>query len=193
VLSPAAERRRPGLGTDPRKKEVTQMRFTGFALAIACAALLVRSAFADRPDRQRLPLGISQDEAACPVALAPLGVRFELVGGNEAVTLFDNGRFKATGLHVIEVTNIASPDHSVTLDVHGSFSSVPQPDGTVEDRGSGTTGFSFFPGDAGPGDTSTGRLYLFTGNVRLVQDSSGAIIDWSASGQMEDVCAMIAS
>jgi hypothetical protein len=120
-------------------------------------------------------------------------VRFELVGGNEAVTFFDNGRFTATGLHVIQVTNIASPDHSVVLDVHGSFSSVPQPDGTVEDRGSRTTGFSFFPGDAGPGDTRTGRLYFFTSDLELVEDSSGAIIAWSAVGQMEDVCAMIAS
>jgi hypothetical protein len=173
-----------------------QMHFTRFALAVACAALLAPAAFADKPDRQRLPLGNSHDEAAgavCPVALAPLGVRFELIGGNEAVSFFSNGRFMATGLHVIQVTNIASPDRSVTLDVHGSFSSVPQPDGTVEDRGSGTTGFGFSPGDAGPGDTATGRLFLFTGNVRLVEDSSGEIIDWSATGQIEDVCAMIAS
>lgn len=171
------------------------MRFVIFVLAVVCGALLVPGAFAVQPDRQRLPLGISHDDppgADCPAALAPAGVRFELVGGNEAVTLFDDGRFMATALHVIQVTNIARPDHSVILDVHGSFSSIPQSDGTRLDRGSGTTAFSFFPGDAGPGDTSTGRIYLFTGDLHLAEDSSGAIVSWSSTGQLEDVCAMIA-
>jgi hypothetical protein len=172
------------------------MRLTIFALAVACGALVVPGALADQPDRQRLPIGIFNDfpaGAACPTDLAPEGVHLQLIGGNEAVTFFDNGKFLATGLHILQVTNVASPDRSVILDIHGSFASDPQADGSSEGRGSGTTGFVFLPGDAGPGDTSTGRIYLFTGNVRLVEDSSGAVVSFESQGQTEDVCAMIAS
>ena len=172
------------------------MRITIFALALACGALLVPAALAGKPDRQRLQVGMSHDipaGIACPEAIAPAGVRFALIGGNEAVTIFDNGKFMATGLHIIQITNIAFPDRSVVIDVHGSFASVPQEDGTAQDRGSGTTVFTFNAGDAGPGDTSTGRIYFFTGNVGLVEDSSGNILSFESEGQMEDVCAMIAS
>ena len=172
------------------------MMGTVLGLAVACGALLVPGALAGEPDRQRLPIGISNDfpaGAVCPIEVAPEGVHLQLIGGNEAVTFFDNGRFLATGLHIIQVTNIASPDRSVILKVHGNFASVPQPDGSSLGQGSGTTGFTFSPGDAGPGDTSTGRIYLFTGNIRLVEDSSGAVVSFESQGQMEDVCAMIAS
>jgi len=36
-------------------------------------------------------------------------------------------------------------------------------------------------------------MYLFTGDVRLVEDASGTIQSWSSVGQIEDVCARIAS
>jgi hypothetical protein len=173
-----------------------EMRFTVFALVVALGALLGPGALAGKPDRQRLPLGISTDYPAglaCPANLAPGGVRFQLIGGNEAVTFFDNGKFLATARHVVQVTNIASPDRSVVLEIHGSFASVPQEDGTFVGRGSGAIGEVFYPGEAGPGDTSTGRTYLFTGDVRLVADASGANVAFELVGTAEDVCAMIAS
>jgi hypothetical protein len=172
-----------------------EMRFTIFALVVAFGALLGPGALAGKPDRQRLPIGISNEYpagVACPANVAPGGVRLQLIGGNEAVTFFDNGKFLATARHVIQVTNIASPDRSVILQVHGSFASVPQADGSSVGRGSGVTGFVFYPGDAGPGDTSTGRFYLFTGNVRLVFDASGVVVAFESVGTMEDVCARIA-
>ena len=171
------------------------MRLTIFALVIACGALLVSSALAGQPDRQRLPIGITEDYAAgqiCPANIAPAGVHLQLVGGNEAVTTFDDGRFLATGLHMIEVTNTAFPARSTVLEVHGNFSAVPQADGSFIGRGDGTTAFSFFPGDAGPGDTSTGRFYLFTGSMREVTDASGTVTAFDLVGSSEDVCAMIA-
>ena len=44
------------------------------------------------------------------------------------MTIFDDGKFLATGLHIIEVTNTAFPERSVVLEVHGNFSAVPQAD-----------------------------------------------------------------
>jgi hypothetical protein len=163
--------------------------------AVLVGAIVVPAALAGKPDRHLVPIGKSVDVApgqACPSAVAPAGVRIELIGGNEAVTFFDDGRLLVTGLHVNQVTNIAYPDRSVILDVHGSYSSIPQPDGGFMDDGRGTTGFTFAPGDAGPGDRSTARFYLFTGHVRFVEDSSGAPVSWSLAGQMEDVCALVA-
>lgn len=173
------------------------MRFTIFALVVACAALLVPGALAGKPDRHRVPVGSSTvfpAGVACPEEVAPAGVRTELIGGNEAVTFFDNGKFLATARHIVEFTNLASPDRSVVLHIEGNFAEVPQEDGSFEMQGSGTTAFIFFPGDVGPGDTTTGRTYLFTGNLRLVADGFGAIVAFESVGtKMEDVCAMIAS
>jgi hypothetical protein len=171
------------------------MRLTIFALVIACGALLVSNALAGQPDRQRLPIGISEDYAPgqiCPEAIAPAGVHLQLIGGNEAITFFDDGRFLATGLHIIQVTNTAFPKRSVIVDVHGNFVAVLQPDGSSIGRGDGATAFSFFPGDAGPGDTSTGRFYLFTGSMQEVTDASGAVTAFDSVGSSQDICAMIA-
>jgi hypothetical protein len=172
------------------------MRRTIFALVIACGTLVVPSALAGKPNRERLPLGGTNAYPAgvvCPTAIAPGGVQFEVIGGNWTVKLFDDGKFLATGRRILKITNIAFPDRSVVVDWDGSFASVPLADGTFADRGSGTVGFAFFPGDAGPGDTTTGRIYLFTGKLSLTENSSGAIVAYGSKGSMEDVCAEIAS
>jgi hypothetical protein len=171
------------------------MRFIILGVATACAALLVPVALASKPDRVRVPIGTNHEFGpglVCPVSAAPAGVKFQLISGNEAITTFDDGHYMATGLHIIQITNLAS-GVSTTTYVHGSFSSTPQPDGTADDRGSGTTGFAFFPGDASPGDPSSGHIYLFTGTVRLVEDPSGTILSWSSTGRIDDICAEIAS
>ena len=51
--------------------------------------------------------------------------------------------------------------------------------------------FVFFPGDAGPGDTETGRRYLFTGTFVATSDPSGAITSFTSAGKSQDVCAML--
>jgi len=172
------------------------VRVTVLALVVVLAALMVPSALAGKPYRERVPIGTSDDflpGEACSEAIAPDGIRLELVGGNEAVMFFeDSGRFMATARHVIEVTNLAT-GKSVVLNIQGSYAEVPQADGTALGRGSGTFGFIFLPGDEGPGDTSTGRYYLFTGTVRLVYDSSFVVTDFKSNGSMQDVCAMVAS
>ena len=58
-------------------------------------------------------------------------------------------------------------------------------------RGSGITAFVFFPGDAGPGDTQTGRAYLFTGNFVATADPLGVITSFTSTGTSQDVCATL--
>jgi hypothetical protein len=122
---------------------------------------------------------------ACPFALHAV-----LVGGNQVLTFFDDGRFHATGRHVDRLTNVGS-GASTTLDLQGSVDAVPTADGGSIIRGSGITGFVLFPGDAGPGDTETGRFYLVTGTFVATSDPSGVITSFTAAGTSQDVCAML--
>jgi hypothetical protein len=66
-------------------------------------------------------------------------------------------------------------DTSTTIALQGSVDVVPTADGGSILQGSGITVFVFFPGDAGPGDTQTGRTYLFTGNFVATSDPSGDV------------------
>ena len=77
------------------------------------------------------------------------------------------------------------------LDLQGSVDAVPTADGGSIIRGSGVTGFVFFPGDAGPGDTEPGRIYLFTGTFVATSDPSGAVTGFTSAGKRQDVCAML--
>jgi len=172
----------------------TRRRSAIVALAAVLSALLASSAVAGKPDRQMVPLDASDvfpPGFACPEAIAPEGVRVTRAGGNAAITFFDNGSVMTTARHPDLVTNIAT-GKSVIVELQGSGAFVPQPDGSGDLRLSGTTVFTFFPGDVGPGDDTTGRSYLFTGNVQLVFGAAGSVIAFESSGLREDVCAMLA-
>ncbi len=167
---------------------------TVVAVATLVSASLVPAALADKPDRQRLPLGesfVAEPGLACLEAIAPEGVRFTTVGGNALGTLFDNGTFVVTGRRIDEVTNIAT-GKSVINKLQGRVASIPQEDGSTVLRLSGTQGFIFFPGDVGPGDDATGRSYVFTGNVTIVFGALGSVISFKSTGTIRDTCAMIA-
>jgi hypothetical protein len=113
------------------------------------------------------------------------------VGPTSVLRIWDTGRQLFSGLHPDEFTNVAT-GRSVTLQLQGSADQVPQADGSFDGRLSGTTAPTFFPGDVGPDDQTTGRTYVFTGDVNLVFDASGAVVAFSQTGTMADVCAMIA-
>ena len=157
------------------------------------SASLAPAAMADKPERIVLP-GIDEIDPPgvdCPPALAPGGVRNRNLGPTSVLRIFDTGRQLLSGRHPDEITNVAT-GKSIDLQLQGSAAAVPRANGSVDGRLSGTTTFTFFPGDVGPGDQTTGRTYLFTGNVRLVFDTSGAVVAFSSTGTMSDVCAMIA-
>jgi hypothetical protein len=165
-----------------------------WAIVVALvSAVLAPVAMANKPDRQVLP---GADEVvppglACPGAVAPEGVHVRSLGPTSVVRTWDDGRALLSGRHPDEFTNVAT-GKSIILRLQGSAAFVPQADGSVKGRLSGRTVYIFFPGEVGPGDDATGRTYVFTGNVRLVLDASGAVVGFSSSGKMDDVCAMIA-
>ena len=156
-------------------------------------ALATPVAVAGKPERVRLAPYERLDPAgaACPEALAPAGIHWTDAGGNGAVSFFENGRMLTTGRHPDRVTNVATGE-SLVLRLQGSGEGAPRPDGTYEMRLSGTTAFTFLPGDVGPGDDATGRIYVFTGNVRVLLDAGFAVVAFESSGTREDVCAMLA-
>jgi hypothetical protein len=158
------------------------------ALLLGCVTALAPDASASKPVRIPSPIGnINPFPAgtACPFTLQ--GV---LVGGNQVQTFFDNGRFHATGRHIDRFTNMDTGT-STTLALQGSVDVVPTADGGSILQGSGITVFVFYPGDAGPGDTQTGRTYLFTGDFVATSDPSGAVTAFKSAGKSQSVCAML--
>jgi hypothetical protein len=158
------------------------------ALLLGCVTALAPDASASKPVRIPAPIGNSNifpAGTACPFIL-----QGDLVGGNQVQTFFDNGRFHATGRHIDRFTNVDTGT-STTLALQGSVDVVPTADGGSILQGSGITVFVFFPGDAGPGNTQTGRTYLFTGNFVATSDPSGAITAFRSAGKSQNVCAML--
>lgn len=168
------------------------MRSLILLCAALCCSLFVPSALAGPPTSDRVPIGtvlaMIPAESACPGASA--GVRITDVGGNLTFTTFDSGRMLTTGRGELEITNIAT-GKSVVITTQGIVS-VVQHDSGFEVRAIGTPLWVFYPGDAGPGDATIGRMYLFTGLTWAEQDASQTNISFGSIGRAQDVCAMIA-
>lgn len=114
-----------------------------------------------------------------------------IADGNSTSRSWNSGRVLNTGRHPNLVTNVAT-GKSVLLQLQGSAKSVPHEDGSVDWRLSGATAFTFFPGDVGPGDEETGRIYVLRGNVRVLTDPWWLVAAFQSSGTMQDVCALLA-
>ena len=158
------------------------------ALMLGCVVTGAPDASASTPVHIPAPIGHSDTfpaGTACPFTL-----QAELVGGNRVFTFFDNGRFHATGRHIDRFTNVDTGT-STTIDQQGSFDNVSTADGGSILQENGINAFVFFPGDAGPGDTQSGRTYLFTGQFVAISGPSGAITTFTSAGKIQDVCAML--
>jgi hypothetical protein len=169
-------------------KRLSALAVSGLAVVATCVIAGPAVASASKPVRIPAPIGNSNTflaGTACPFTL-----HTELVGGNQALTVFDDGRFHATGVHIDRFTNVDTGS-STTLALQGSVDAVPTADGGSIFQGGGITGFVFFPGDAGPGDIQTGRFYVFTGHFLGASDPSGAVTRFKSTGQSQDVCAML--
>ncbi|WP_344042705.1 hypothetical protein [Nocardioides panacihumi] len=157
-------------------------------MMLGSAVALAPDAAASKPDRMPAPIGNSN---TFPAGIAcPFTLRTELVGGNQVLTSYDDGRFHATGRHLDLLTNVDS-GATTRLDLQGSLDFVLTANGGSIIRASGMTSFLFFPGDAGPGDTQTGRMYLFVGHFVATSDPSGTVTSFTSSGSSQDVCAML--
>jgi hypothetical protein len=113
-----------------------------------------------------------------------------LVGGNRLLATYDDDRIHWTGRQVTQFTNLET-GASTTLEIQGNYDEVPRADGGSDVHAGGSLFFEFFAGDAGPGDTSTGRLYQLQGNIVMTFDPSGAVASFSSTGTSRDICAMI--
>ncbi len=158
------------------------------AWMLVCAFAAAPSALADPPDHMRAHIGNHMEYAAGEVCAFAVGLH--LVGGNRLLTHYDNGRFHATGRTVTQFTNLDT-GASTTLGIQGNYDEVIRADGGSDVHAGGSLFFEFFPGDAGPGDTSTGRLYQLHGNIVMTFDPSGPVTSFSSTGTSVDICAMI--
>ena len=158
-------------------------------LMLGCGVAAAPDAFASKPVRMPAPIGNSNTFPAGFACLFTL--QGDLVGGNRVFTVFDSGRFHATGRHIDRFTNVDSGT-STTIDQQGSFDNVSTAVGGSILQENGINAFVFFPGDAGPGDSQTGRTYLFTGDFVATSDPAGTITSFTSTGKSQDVCAMLA-
>ena len=113
------------------------------------------------------------------------------------------GREPAVGAHLLErqgplhrlllrqLTN-ASNGNSITLNASGPVGLTPEGDNLRLVSG-GSLIFFFFPGDAGPGDVSTGRTYLVRGRASVLVDPvTLAFLSFESNGNVTDLCAELA-
>ena len=181
---PLAVRHRPGAHLRRRGALLAG----AVTLLLGCAGALGPAASASGHFRIPAPIG-GEGNTFAAGELCSFTLHTELVGGNQMLTFFEDGRFHATGRHLDRFTNVDLAI-SIALDLQGSFAVVPTADGGSIIRGSGVTGVLFFPGDAGPGDTESVRSYLFTGTFVATSDPSGVITSFSSDGKSQDVCTM---
>jgi hypothetical protein len=124
---------------------------------------------------------------ACPGATS--GVTITYVSGNYSETFPAYGIF-VTGNATFEVTNNAT-GKSVLVPTDGRGKVTWIDTGSVF-ADAGRTLWYFFPGDVGPGDQTTARMYLIDGNTTAVDDPNFATLAFSYQGRIvEDVCAAI--
>ena len=178
-------RRHPSLAHLRRRSGVLIGALT---LMLGCAMALAPAASASPPVSIPAPIGNTN---TYPAGIAcPFTLQGTLIGGNQVLTFFDDGRFLATGRHIDRLTNVDSGT-SITLNLNGIVSQVPTADGGSVLRATGITSFIFFPGDAGPGHNQTGRTYLFIGYFVAVSDPSGTVTSFKSYGTRKNVCAML--
>jgi hypothetical protein len=164
----------------------------GRTLAVTCALAAVAAAAAgvaaaDRPIREPAE-AVSFDFPAGLVC--PFPVVGEPVEDRQTVTTFASGKVLYTGFFSARLTN-ADTGAGLTLNASGPVTVVPVGDNIVVSSG-GPVIFFFFPGDAGPGDDSVGRTYLFRGQTEvLVDPDTFTFLSFSYRGSATDVCALL--
>ena len=173
---------------------MSRAKLTLLAAAIAALAMVFGPASTASAGSAsgRIPVGTVLGNIpaalACPAATS--GMTVTDVGGNLSVKNFPDGKSLITGSGQLEVTNTASGT-SVVVPSTGMGTLVPQGTGVVN-AAAGHMLWEFFPGDVGPGDQATGRLFLIVGSATAQISAAGTTVAFSYSGQIvEDVCALI--
>lgn len=156
---------------------------------MACTAALVPATNAAKPLRNPF---LAPPPTTFPAGVVcPFEVFVEVVENRQTETVFSDGTIKITGFFSTRVVNTEN-DEELTLVSGGSVRLSPEGANLrVEVRG--PIIFFFFPGDAGPGDTSVGRSYYFHGHTSgLLDPTTFAGLSFEHHGQATDLCAALA-
>jgi hypothetical protein len=163
------------------------------AIAIVAAALtaaLADGAGATKPIRN--PAGGPPSLTFPAGMVCPFPVFAEAVENRQTATEFSNGDVQVTGFFLTRVTNVLNPDNTLTL-VSGGPARLTFGETTFHLTTRGPLIFFFFPGDAGPGDVSTGRTYFFHGRTETeIVTETGAFLSFEYTGKADDLCAALA-
>ena len=162
------------------------------ALAICVVALaaaaLAGSAAADKPDRGPAPSGPLDFPAG---AVCPFPVSGIPTENRQHLTAFANGKVAFNGYFEAQLTNVSN-GKSITLNANGAVRLTPEGD-LLRIQSSGPIIWFLFPGDAGPGDVTTGRTYLVKGNTDVLADPATlAFHSFETNGNVTDLCAALA-
>lgn len=113
----------------------------------------------------------------------------EATANRQTETVFSTGNVQYTGFFASRVVNLSN-GRELTLVTPGPVR-ITEEGALLKLVSSGPILF-FFPGDAGPGDESTGRTYLFNGRTEtLVDPATFSFVSFNYSGRATDVCAIL--
>ena len=160
------------------------------AVLVATLTLLVgvsSSAYAAKPDRG--PEGPADVTFPAGIACPSFSVRVQS-DSRGWVNTFSNGKVQSTGYERSTVTNLSN-GAQIELIANGRVAITPREDGRLDLDITGPQFIFFFPGDAGPGDQSTGRTYYFKGHARIVTDETFTFYEFAFSGTSTDICAAL--
>jgi hypothetical protein len=160
------------------------------AICIAglAAAALAGSAAADKPDRGPAPSGPLDFPAGMVCPFPVTGFPTE---NRQHLTAFANGKVAFNGYFEAQLTNVAN-GKSITVNSSGALRLTQVGDET-RIQSSGPLIWFLFPGDAGPGDVTTGRTYLVKGNTEVLADpATFEFHSFETNGSVTDLCAELA-
>jgi hypothetical protein len=156
-------------------------------LALLLAALGASAAYGGKPTREPAESGSFSFPAGM---VCPFAVDGEVAANRQTETTFSSGKVAITGFFA---SRLIANGKEITLVTPGPVFISPGDDGPLHLKATGPIIFFFFPGDAGPGDTSTGRTYLFKGHVEVVIDpATFEFLEFGYRGQATDLCEALA-
>ena len=156
-------------------------------LLTATAAALAAPAGAEKPIRGPAESPSSLDFPAGMVC--DFAVHAEALVNRQTETIFSSGKVLYTGYFE---SLVAANGNELRLNTSGPTRLTPEGD-LLRVTSGGPLLIFFFPGDAGPGDTTKGRTYVVYGYTTfLVDPQTFVFLEFETKGSLTDVCALLA-
>ena len=166
-----------------RSRRTAVAAVVGVGLAITA----VGAAQGAQPERSPVPSSGFSFPAGMVCSFA---VDAEVATNRQFSLTFSSGKVATHGF--FEGTLLAN-GNELSVVQPGSMVITPADNDLINVTLNGPIVVFFFPGDAGPGDTSTGRTYLLKGHAELLVDpETFEFLEFEHSGAAEDLCAALA-